>query len=62
MKMHFKKLLEKIPVYMIFFLMAVVFSGCEIIGGIFKAGVWVGIIMVVLIISIVVYIMGKFKK
>lgn len=35
------------------------FPGCEIIGGIFKAGLWVGIIIVVLIVALIMWIMRK---
>jgi hypothetical protein len=36
-------------------------SGCEAIGGIFKAGVWVGALGVVLVVVLLVVIVGKFK-
>ena len=38
---------------------AVLLSGCEIIGGIFKAGVWTGTILVVLIVAIVIWVVSK---
>jgi hypothetical protein len=38
------------------------FTGCEIIGGIFKAGFWVGIIVVVLLILIVVWLVNRMRK
>ena len=34
-------------------------SGCEIVGGIFKAGLWAGVIMVVLVVAIVMFIVNK---
>ena len=34
-------------------------SGCEIVGGIFKAGLWAGVIMVVLVLAIVMFIVKK---
>jgi hypothetical protein len=37
-------------------------SGCEVIGGIFKAGVWSGIIVVVLIIALIIFVIGKMGK
>lgn len=37
-------------------------SGCQVIGDIFKAGVWVGIIVVVIIIALVLWLIGKAKK
>ncbi len=36
-------------------------TGCEVIGGIFKAGVWVGIIAVVGIIGLIVMLVGRKK-
>ena len=37
-------------------------AGCEVVGGIFKAGIWVGAIGVVLIVVLLVVIVGKFKR
>jgi hypothetical protein len=34
-------------------------AGCEVIGGIFKAGVWVGALMVVVVVAIVGFIATK---
>lgn len=34
-------------------------TSCEVIGGIFKAGVWSGIIMVVGIIVLIVYLISR---
>jgi hypothetical protein len=34
-------------------------TGCEVVGGIFKAGMWVGVIMVVLVVAIIMFVMGK---
>lgn len=34
------------------------FSGCEVVGGIFKAGVWVGVILVVVVIFIVIRLLS----
>ena len=35
-------------------------SSCEVIGGIFKAGVWSGIIIVVIVISLIIWLISKF--
>ncbi|WP_170234189.1 hypothetical protein [Segetibacter aerophilus] len=37
-------------------------SSCEAIGGIFKAGMWVGVIVVVLIVALVLWLIGKVRK
>jgi hypothetical protein len=34
-------------------------SSCEVIGGIFKAGVWVGILIVVAIVGLIVWLIGR---
>lgn len=34
-------------------------SSCQLIGDIFKAGVWSGIILVVVIIALVIFVIGK---
>ena len=36
-------------------------SGCEAIAGIFKAGVWTGIVMVVILIAIVGFVAAKVR-
>ncbi len=49
---------------MIFLMLAIAatFSSCEAIAGIFKAGMWVGVIIVVLIIALVLWLISKAKK
>jgi hypothetical protein len=37
-------------------------TSCEMIGDIFKAGVWVGVIVVVGIIALVLWLIGKARK
>jgi hypothetical protein len=36
-------------------------AGCEVIGGIFKAGVGVGALAVILVVVLVVFLIGKMK-
>jgi hypothetical protein len=44
-------------------LMALAFlSSCEVIGGIFKAGMWVGVIIVVAIIALILWLVGRGRK
>lgn len=45
-----------------FVMLLTLLSGCEVIGGIFKAGVWSGIIIVVLIIALIIFVIGKMGK
>jgi hypothetical protein len=39
--------------------LALALSGCEVIGDIFQAGVWVGVILVVGVLALVGYIVAK---
>lgn len=34
-------------------------SSCELIGGIFKAGVWSGVIIVVVVVALLIWILAK---
>lgn len=38
------------------------FSGCESIQGVFKAGVWSGVIMVAVVIAVIIFIIMKIGK
>ena len=55
-KFNFKTAL----VYMI--IMAISFSSCQAIEGIFKAGVWVGVIGILLVIGIIFWLISKAGK
>jgi hypothetical protein len=37
-------------------------SSCELIGDIFKAGVWVGVIIVVAVIALIFWLIGRGRK
>ena len=55
-------MIQRFPVIVVAALMmAVGISGCEVIGDIFKAGLWVGIIIVVIIVALVVWLIRKFR-
>lgn len=34
-------------------------SSCQLIGDIFKAGVWAGVLMVVVVVGLIIFILGK---
>jgi len=42
--------------------LALASSGCELVGGIFKAGMWVGVLMVLGIIALVFFAVAKMKS
>ena len=39
--------------------MLTLLSSCDLIGGIFKAGVWVGVLGIVVVVAIVIWIIAK---
>ncbi|MDQ3019350.1 MAG: hypothetical protein M3R36_02090 [Bacteroidota bacterium] len=41
---------------------SLIFSGCEFIGDIFKAGIWVGIIVIIAIIAVIAFVVKLFSK
>lgn len=54
-----QNLLKKIiPLFLISFL----FTSCSVIEGIFKAGMGVGIFIVVAVIAIIIWILSRFMK
>jgi len=38
------------------------FSSCDLVEGIFKAGMGVGIFLVILVIALIVWLISRFKK
>ncbi|MCW3107158.1 MAG: hypothetical protein JWQ09_1664 [Segetibacter sp.] len=53
---------ENLLLTAIFTSAVVLLSSCQVIGDIFKAGVWVGVIVVVVIIALVLWLIGKARK
>jgi len=47
-------------VILAFFMLSL--SSCELIGDIFEAGVWVGILMVAAVIALVIWLISRFMK
>jgi hypothetical protein len=42
-------------------ILAMATAGCELVGDIFQAGMWVGILMVVLAIGVVMWLVAKVR-
>ena len=40
---------------------ALALSGCEVIGDIFEAGVWVGVILVLGVVGVIIWIVSKMR-
>ena len=54
--------MKRIAFYSLLCMVCSLLSSCAVVGGIFKAGVWVGILIVVFVIGIIVFIAGKSSK
>lgn len=37
-------------------------SSCSVVGGIFKAGIWTGIIIVVLVVALIIWLFSRGSK
>lgn len=46
----------------ILFLLTLSLSSCEVIGGIFKAGVWVGVLIVVAVLALIFWLVSRGRK
>jgi hypothetical protein len=53
------KLMKKMILMALIFCTVCCISGCAAIGMIFKAGVWVGVLLVVLIIALVLFLVNR---
>lgn len=48
--------------FVLLLLSTMTLAGCEVIGNIFQAGMWVGVILVVLILAGVAFIAAKLRR
>ncbi len=46
-------------IYIVYSILLSTLTSCEIVGGIFKAGIWVGILAVVFVVGLIFYIIRK---
>jgi hypothetical protein len=52
---------NQLNIFYLFMLLGLI-SGCAVVGGIFKAGMWVGIFITVAILVLFIYLIGKIGK
>jgi len=52
----------KQSLYLMLAFCLVTLSSCQAIADIFKAGVWVGIIIVAVVIGLIIFLIGRSKK
>lgn len=46
-------------IYLVYAFILFSLTSCEVIGGIFKAGMWVGVLGVVLVVGLIFYIFSR---
>lgn len=56
------KIMSRLYQIVILLTFSIGFTGCEFLGDVFKAGVWVGIIILIAIIAVVAFIIKLFRK
>jgi hypothetical protein len=58
-----ERMIERVSLYLIVIsITTFIFSGCTVIEGIFKVGVWAGIILVLVILGVIFFIISRFRK
>lgn len=57
-----ERLRTNVPLLALLMLLAVSSAGCGVVEGIFKAGMWVGIIMVAIIVVVIMWVVGKLRR
>lgn len=50
---------KNFPLLLTLLALMVSFSSCEVVGGIFKAGVWTGFIVIVVIVAIIIWLVSR---
>lgn len=48
--------------YLVLALMVSLLSSCELVGDIFEAGIWTGLIIVAVVIALVIWLIAKMRK
>jgi hypothetical protein len=54
-------MLSKLLLLCALLVVAAASTGCEIIGDIFQAGVWVGVILVVIVLALIMFLVSRVR-
>ncbi len=54
--------MKKLTLYPSLFLLMVSFSSCELVGDIFSMGMWVGVLLVVAVIALIIWLVGRSRR
>ncbi len=53
--------MRSISIYSFLFVLLASMSSCELVGDIFKAGMWTSVILIVLVIALILWIISKVR-
>lgn len=56
-----KKHISVLYMFLVFVSLLIILPGCEFIGDVFKAGIWVGIIIIIAVLAVIAFIVKMFK-
>ncbi|WP_343701065.1 phosphatidate cytidylyltransferase [Chitinophaga sp.] len=48
--------------YLLLLVLAVTLSSCDLVEGIFKAGVWTGLLIVALVLGLIIWLLSRGRK
>ena len=51
--------MDRTVAFTLLMISTITLAGCELVGDIFEAGVWVGVILVILIVGLVVWLFAR---
>jgi uncharacterized membrane protein YkvI len=54
--------MNKIIAFTLLVVSTMMLAGCELVGDIFEAGVWMGVILVILVVGLVVWLFSKARS
>jgi uncharacterized membrane protein YkvI len=54
--------MNKIITFTLLAISTMMLAGCELVGDIFQAGVWMGVILVILVLGLVVWLFSKARS
>jgi uncharacterized membrane protein YkvI len=54
--------MNKIIAFTLLVISTMMLAGCELVGDIFEAGVWMGVILVILVVGLVVWLFSKARS
>jgi uncharacterized membrane protein YkvI len=56
---HWRTSMDRTVAFTLLMISTITLAGCELVGDIFEAGVWVGVILVILIVGLVVWLFAR---